>query len=225
MTRTRKPCPGCAKVVSSRDADKVCHECKRAIDSWHAHVEKANSSTELETVRLKSAWHWYPGFYYGGPYHCVEGFEQTRDEMSRLFWELPELVCTEKLDWKDGRRKGDDKDYPFVYEKPKTVFLPKRGSRFGDPVEYPTSDGSGDYNATYGKIPKRLLEVIQALFDRTARFAEMSYLGGFQDGKDLLVQLGNGELTPSKIGEQDIRLAKKIQDSAYLHKQRRKVRL
>src|SRR5580692_13157413 len=102
MSRTIKPCPGCGKQEYHRAADKVCSRCALAIQNWAEHVAKTNADPDLTDVKLLGAPHWYPGFYFGGPRHPVEGFDETRRELSRLFWELGERCCTEAFDWKDA---------------------------------------------------------------------------------------------------------------------------
>jgi hypothetical protein len=218
MGRTTKPCPGCQKVVPSREADGVCHECERILKSHYERVNRINADPDLVTARVSTTSHWYPCFYYSGPRARIEGFSETRDELAKLFCELAQLCVVEKMDWLDCRHEGKD-EYPFVYTKPNVFHPAKPGESYGKPVQYPSSDG-GSHEAYFGKFPKCLLAVIQTLWDRTARFAEMSYLGGLQDGRNFLLQLSSGDLSVSDVSEQDASIAKHIQDSAYLHKKR-----
>lgn len=207
MSRTTKPCPGCGKIDRYRAADKVCDACANAIKKWNEHVEKVKTIPGVATVRLSEAYHWQPMFYFGGHCHGVEGLSETRDELAKLFKELAELACIDTLDSSDGWTLENT---PFVYSVP--VFKGEKAH-----LNYPTSNGSGGYSAPYGKMPKRLLDVIRALFDRTARFTEMAYLGGLQDGQDVLYQMTSGQISPANLQEQEIRLAKQIQNSAALH--------
>lgn len=216
--RTHKPCPGCKKVVSSRPADSVCDECARAIANWREHVSRVNADKELETVRLKRAWHWYPGFYFGGPHVHIDGLSETREELGRLFWELGELSCKERFEWKDAPDRPGEKDWPYLFVRPDVRRPPTETFRNGQPVEYPASEGSSCYHSLYGRLDKRLLEVIRLLWDHTARFAEMAYLGGLQDGRNLLMQLASGQLSTDDLQKRDLAVAKDVQNANYLHR-------
>jgi hypothetical protein len=220
---TKAPCPGCGARDKTRHADKVCDDCAHAIKNWSQHVAEVNANKELATVQLKSAHHWYPGFYFGGPNCHIENFDEARGELSRLFCELGELACVEKFDWNDEpRRKDDDPDIPYLFSKP-VVRLPKvRGENYARPADYPSSEGSSCYHSLYGKIDRRLLEVIQSLWDYTARFAEMAYLGGVQDGRNLLLQLSSGQLSSEELQKKDMSLAKDVQNAKYLHSKLRR---
>ena len=61
------------------------------------------------------------------------------------------------------------------------------------------------------------MELIRGLWDRTARFADLAYTGGVQDGKNLLLQLASGEMSQQDFAEYDVRLAKKRQEATVLH--------
>lgn len=139
----------------------------------------------------------------------INGLNQTRDELAKLFKELAELCSSDILDPVEGY----EPDITHVYIVPQ--IRNEKGDRF---LEYPTSQGSGGYRSPYAKIPKRLLEVIRALFDRTARFSEMAYLGGLQDGRDVLYQMASGQMSPQDVNEHEVRTAQKIQNAAKLHR-------
>lgn len=220
MSRTSKPCPGCGKSDRYRTADKVCKDCDHAIKSWGEHVANVNADKKLATVILKREWHWNPGFYYGGPRQEPEGFSETRRSLGQLFWELGELSCAEKFESCDAPDEAhlDKSNTTYLYKRPDIRFPLKKGEQYPERCDYPASEGDGgSYNALYGRIETKLLETIQALWDHTARFAQMSYLGGLMDGKNLLLQLSSGEISPEKFNEKDIEIAKRVQKSGFLH--------
>jgi hypothetical protein len=217
---TKAPCPGCGKTDSTRHADSVCGECARAIKNWSEHVAKVNADKTLATVKLKGAWHWYPGFYFGGPQAQIEGFSETREELHKLFCELGELACEEKFDWKDQPCSGDE-DAPkiaYLFERPDVRYPKKKTEHYARPAEYPASEGSSCFQTVYGKLDSRLLDVIRLLWDHTARFAELAYLGGLQDGKNLLLQMASGQLSSDDLQKKDLALARDVQNAAFLHK-------
>jgi hypothetical protein len=55
------------------------------------------------------------------------------------------------------------------------------------------------------------------LWDSAARFTDLAYTGGVQDGKNLLLQLATGEMSPQDFQESDMRLAEAKQDAIYMH--------
>jgi hypothetical protein len=218
VKRTLKACPGCGAKNTARRVDQVCEDCAHAIRCWNEHVAATNARPDLATVRLKGAYHWYPMFYGSGPREEVEGFTETRDELGRLFAELGELSCISKFHWKDSpRRRDDEPECEFLFVRPVVRRPPKKGRHYGEQAVYPASEGSACSNPLYGKMNSRTLEVIRLLWDRTARFAEMAYLGGVQDGRNLLLQLSSGALSIDDLQKWDMNLARERQNAKYLY--------
>lgn len=209
----RKPCPVCGQRDYQRKPEMPCHDCLEKMRKWDEYTARVNQQKETATVMLKGAYHWYPGFYFGGPHHKLEGFDETRTELHKLFAELGELACTEKLDWKDNRIEGA----ASLFTRPDVRYPKQKGEPYAKPAQYPTSDGEPSYHDLYGKIDARLLEVIRLLWDHTARFAEMAYLCGIQDGRDILFQLSSGQMSGGDFEERDMDIAKRVQNAEYLH--------
>lgn len=212
MSRIKKPCPACKKTDQYRPtADDICIRCSKAIENWNQHVAEVNTNPDLSTVKLAGAHHWYPGFYFGGHSHGVKGMDETRTELGKLFAELGELSCVELLDRVDAST-ADDKDPKMLYQKPH--LRDDQGH-----LNYPTGDGSNGYanDRCIGRMNARTLEVLRQLFDRTARFAEMAYISGLQDGRSILLQLAQGGLSADTLAEKDVNIAKKVQNAARLH--------
>ena len=189
-------CEGCGEVCTGRSADKVCRDCQHSIDEWRKHLRETKADRTFSTVCLKGAYHWYPLFYFGGPRITIDGFNETRDQLGILFARLGELSCKEKLSWEDMRGENP----PSLFERPDS--------------DYPASEGSPCYRPVYGKIDQELLTVIRSLWDHTARFAEMAYLGGVYDGRDILFQLSSGQISTTQMQDRDMKLACKLQSTA-----------
>jgi hypothetical protein len=211
--RTRKPCPGCGREVHSRSADKVCDDCARAILKWAEHVAKIKATPDNSMVLLKGRYHWYPMFYFGGPRQHVDELDELRADLARFFEELGERLCADVLDWPDAREEKPEALFPAPdVRKPL-----KRGENYAEMVSYPSSKGENSYHDKTGVIDRRNLELLRGLWDRTARFTDLAYIAGVQDGKNLLLQLATGEMSPQDFQEQDIKLGKARQNAAYLH--------
>lgn len=199
-----------------RAAAEVCGGCRRAIEEWGKHVAAVNADRTLATVRLTGAYHWYSMFCFGGPRCHMEGFYEVRDALAQEFEELGERCCVDKLSWQDA--PWADGDIEALYFKPEVRRPVKRGEHYGEPVGHPTSDAVPSYQDQYGKIDARVLELLRALWDHTARFAEMAYLGGVTDGRNLLAQMAAGQLSGEELQKEDVRLAKRVQNAGYLHR-------
>lgn len=211
---TKKPCPGCGQSNTGRAADKVCDKCRHAIDSWNQHVSKAHGDPSLETVLLKGAPHWYPEFYFGHTCSMPE-LSQVRSEISQLFFALGELICVEQFGWRDApedcRTRRAEGEYSYLFNV--GLYKDSKGKRLG----YPASSGSSTYDRVYGKIPGKLLLVVRRLWDRVARFAELAYLSGLTDGRDILLQLSSGEMSVQEFQEKDIELCRRKQNAVLLN--------
>lgn len=213
MRRQKKPCPGCGAVDRERKAEEVCTDCAHAIKKWREHIASVQERKDLTTVGLKGASHWYPQFYFGGPRASIEGLSETRSEIGKLFWELGRVISVTALDWKDIRPT----DVLPLYFRPDVREPLKKGASHRERIDYPASDGSGGGCETYGKIETRALDILRKLWDHAARFAEMAYFGGVQDGRDIIFQMARGEMSVSELQEADVRLARDIQNSGKLH--------
>lgn len=227
MPKTTKPCPGCGKVDRYRKADTVCSSCAHAIEQWPKYLEKVNTAKDLITVKLKGAPHWYPLFYSSGPRCHIPELNEIRDNIGVLFWRLGELSCAEILDWRDDDSpKGyNDPNAPrFLYEKSNIRHQTEKWCGHPRVIDYPSSEGSGDSSPMFGKMNSETLETLRELWDNTARIIELAYLGGLQDGRNLLLQLSSGELSSVDLEERDRKIAQKVQDAKYLHKKLRKKR-
>jgi len=156
-------------------------------------------------------------FYFGGPHARIDGFDAVRTELAQLFEEAGTRACVEIFDWKDTpfEQRENSQD---LYARPDVRHPKKKGEAYGERAEYPTSEGGPSYHDQYGKIDARMLELLRLLWDRTARFAEMSYIGGLQDGRNLLLQLSSGQLSTGDLDKQDLRIARKRQNAAFLQR-------
>lgn len=210
--RTRKPCPGCGKEVHRRSADKVCDDCARSIKMWAEHLATVKAAENKARVNLKGQAHWYPQFYFSGPHVHINEIGEIRRELSELFEELGERLCSDILDWPDARGEKPEELYPI----PDVRKSLKKGENYAERVSYPCSKGGNSFRDKTGLIDSRNLELLRALWDRTARFTEFAYLGGVKDGKNLLLQLATGEMSPQDFQENDMRIAKGTQNAIYL---------
>lgn len=216
--RTRKPCPGCGEADRYRHADSVCSECKEALKEYGAYEARVKVQIERGDKRLVSVAdcaHWWPGFYYGGPCCRLDGFDETRDGLRELFDQLAKLVC-EPLP--KGYYPGDAraKAHKQLY-RPEVVLDPDspRDPHYRPRLHYPSSDSEhGGWSCAL--VDPALADVLQGLWDHVARFAHMSYLGGVQDGRNLLLQLASGGLSTDDLAEEDMNRAKEVQTAGRL---------
>jgi hypothetical protein len=217
VRRIKKPCPGCGATDQYRKVDEVCSNCRHVLDSWAQHTAEFSQKKEFATVIIKGAWHWYPQFYGCGPRDQPEGFSETRQALAITFAALGKRMCAALLDWKDVPHKEREGAQPLFF-KPDVRFPKKPDEHYARPAKYPSSDGNSGDLGYFGRIDSTVLDLLRKLWDHAARFAEMAYLGGVQDGRNMLFQLAKGELSPSELAEDDVRLAQNMQNSAYLHK-------
>jgi len=220
----KKPCPGCGAADCYRKADQVCGDCRHALEEWGKYKSEFSQQKNLATVIIKGAWHWYPQFYGCGPRCHPAGFSETREALGETFAALGKALCVTRLDWKDIPHT-ERKDALPLFFKPDVRYPKKSNEYYAKPAKYPSSDGDSGHTGNFGKIDSTVLDLLRKLWDHTARFSEMAYLGGLQDGKDILFQLASGELSASELAEKDLGLARNVQDSAYLHKKLKKGKL
>ena len=210
--RSRKPCPGCGEVVRFRAADSVCSACEKAIKNWNAYAERlASPGAGMVTVGMKGAYHWYPQFYFGGPNTTNDELDDLRSTLAETFAEFGNALCVDVVpeeSWSHGS----------LFPHPE-VENPKWKSGTSDPrlLRYPCSDGSRGGCMSYGSIRKDHLDMLRKLWDATARFAHIAWLSGLQDGRDLLKQLAQGDITSDELQEKDVRIASAVQNAKRLH--------
>lgn len=213
--RTRKPCPGCGEVDRYRHADSVCSKCEKGLEEWREHVKRQRSlierSRSRKLVALAGAEHWWPGFYYGGPRCHIEGLDETRKGLRKLFDDLAKLVCEPVP---SNYSAGQDVGWLYHAEEvgdPES----KRKPKYRPYLDYPCSRSISS-SSEYALIDPELAKVLQQLWDHVARFTHMGYLGGVEDGRDLLMQLASGAMSTDKLAEEDVQRAKRIQVAGHL---------
>lgn len=216
--RTSKPCPGCGEVDHSRPADKVCAECAAAIASWNQHIARVKVDSDKVAVSIRSCYHWYPMFYFG-EHGTSNELGELRTGLAKLFAELGERICGELLKWPATADLNPER----LYSDPR-VRRASHGYPEGELISYPTSNGDGSSGESVGMADRRTVEILRALWDHTARFAHAAYLNGVAEGRNLLLQLSTGAMSPQRFQEDDLNLARKTQDAKYLHQEMKKRR-
>lgn len=165
-------------------------------------------------VRLAGYAHWWPGFYYGGPHCHLEGLDETRRGIQELFDRIAKLV-SDPVPY--GYSADPNREAKPLYRKEKVPDpQPSRGEVYRPLLSYPCSDGQD--NSTYALIDRDLAEALHQLWDHVARFLHMSYLGGVEDGRNLLLQLASGGLSTDKLAEVDMQRAREMQTAKHLAK-------
>jgi hypothetical protein len=212
--KTRKPCPGCGQVIHGREAEKVCVDCRRAIDSWNKHIATIKAAPDQCMVLLKGVYHWYPMFYFGGPRCSIFELDEMRGELAEFFEELATRLCSHIVEWQDARGEKPEELFP-VPDVRKPL---KTGQNYAEPVGYPATHGESSYHDKTGLIDRRNLELLRGLWDRTARFTDLAYIAGLTDGRNLLLQLSSGALSVDDLQEHDVKVARDRQNAAYLHR-------
>jgi hypothetical protein len=183
---------------------------------WGEHLAGIKEAEDTSPVGLKEMAHWYPEFYFGGPATQIDELDDLRRDLSRAFAELGRRLCINILEWQDSRTLKPEPLFPI----PEVREPARKGEKFGARVDYPCNkDGSPSHDDETGMINTRNLELLRTLWDATARFTHLAYLGGLQDGKNLLVQMAHGELSPQDFQARDIEIAKEMQSARYLHQQ------
>lgn len=201
-----------------RSADDVCANCRRDLGNWAKHVERqaalAKRGGTRKMVRLVEYPHWWPGFYYGGPHHHMEGLDETRRGVQELFDRIAKLVSDPVP---NGWRVNSSEEAEALYHKQKIQDpQPSPGATYRPILDYPCSDGQSAEH--YALVDRDLAEALQQLWDHVARFLHMSYLGGVEDGRNLLLQLVSGGMSTDKLAEVDMRRAKEMQTAKHLAK-------
>jgi hypothetical protein len=180
---------------------------------WPKHLATIKAAENKSAITLKGQAHWYPQFYFGGPRCRINELDELRRQLSELFEELGERLCSDILDWPDARGEKPEELFPIPdVRKPL-----KKGANYAERIPYPCSKGEHSYHDKTGLIDSRNLELLRGLWDSAARFTDLAYTGGVQDGKNLLLQLATGEMSPQDFQESDMRLAEAKQDAIYMH--------
>lgn len=84
--RTRKPCPGCGLPDPQREAEKVCSDCRRAIEAGKAARAKEEKGARFSIPRAD----WWPSFHYRGK--TAEGLSDLFGEMIHALVAKPKFV-------------------------------------------------------------------------------------------------------------------------------------
>ncbi len=205
---TRKPCPGCGQVVQNRRANQVCTDCKQALSAWAKHKAKQDQQKDLITIELSEYPHWSPTFTAGAS-HTTHEIKSTLQE---TFWKLLRNLVVDEV---DGWRATHAAEEPLAVP---------RGLK---DIAYPAIDNDRLFQsgATYWRIPRSSLQLIRTLWDAAARFGEQCYQDGVDHGRNLLLQLGNGELSIGDFSKAEVEIAKNRQESVVLHQRLKRKRL
>jgi len=76
--RTKKPCPGCGKVVPYRKVSEVCNECRKDIREGQSHRKSelaGQRKKELVIVQFPEYEHWLPSLHHASPAYGDHKYE------------------------------------------------------------------------------------------------------------------------------------------------------
>ena len=197
MSVTRKPCPGCVAVKRARKADEVCAACAATLKGWKAHVESLQEQStkgECVFVLLPERDYAWPGFYFGGPRAHIPGFDELRDTLLGLMHRLSHRMC-EVL---------PEGTHP-VHKAEKLFQPPDR--------DFPMSEGQHGWWTVLARIYPADLELLRGLWSTVAQFVHVSYMGGREDGRNLLLEMASGEISSQDFAAKDLKMAKQVQEA------------
>jgi len=192
---TKKPCPGCGQVDRSRKADEVCSACSAAIQGWDKHVESLRvqaTAGECEFVRLSEMPYAWPSFYFGGGPRChLPGFDDMREKLTDVLHNLSHRMCE-----------------PI----PGNTYLGQTSQLIEKPeYDFPMSDGMHGWFSIVARVSKTDLKLLRDLWFTTAEFAHLCFLAGREDGRNLLLEIASGEISPQEFAQADVKIAEQIQ--------------
>ena len=135
--RTKKPCPGCGKVVPYRKVSEVCNECRKDIREGQSHRKSelaGQRKKELVIVQFPEYEHWLPSLHHASPAY---GDHKYESHVRTTFLELAKAASEpasgehvgEQLVAGTDRRYGADanRTMPSVFapSSPGAVHLPR----------------------------------------------------------------------------------------------------